>query len=154
MLIRPGQRLHELLLFLAVCGAIFGCSYSVLSVASARDSALYKVNLYKGELLGWEACREAKPGLFRENEIAIARCVKSLVEAQDNFWADLSVRQLTGLYFLAAAGGAAGGYLATYALLRGGTIAVRRVRGWFVFSPAPKTPDRAAPALDNPASSA
>ena len=154
MLVKSGRRLREFLCFLTICGGIFGCCYCVLSVASARDSALYRVNLYRGELLGWEACRESGPDLFRENEIAVARCVESLAEAEGSFWANLSIRRLMGLYLLAAVGGAAGGYLAAYVLCSGGALAVRRVRGWFVLSPVPKTPDQAEPVPDNPATSA
>lgn len=154
MLVKSGRRLRELLCFLAICGGIFGCCHCVLAVASARDSALYRVNFHRDELLGWGACRETKPGLFRENEIAIARCVQSLAEAEGSFWVNLSIHQLMGLYLLAAVGGAAGGYLTTYVLCSGGLLAVRTVRGWFVLSPASKTPEPAEPALDNPATSA
>jgi len=157
MSIKSGRKLRELLCFVAICGGIFGGCSCVLSVASARDSVLYRVNLHRGELLGWEACRETRPGLFRENEIAVARCVESLAEAEGSFWANLSVRKVMGLYVLAAVGGAAGGYLATYILCSGCAFGVRTVRGWFVLAPASQTPEPAEPAepiLDNPATSA
>ena len=85
---------HDLTLLLAICVGVFFACFCVLAVADKRETAQYRVNMYKHDLQGWEACRRTKPALFRENEEAISHCVTSLAEAQASFWVNLPPRQL------------------------------------------------------------
>jgi uncharacterized protein HemX len=80
-------------------------------------SARYKLDTHSQEFQGWEACRQTKPTYFEANAEAVSACLKSLEEAQDNFWVKLPKAQLIGLFVLAGLGSATGGFLATWAIV-------------------------------------
>lgn len=147
VLMKQNIRLRELAFFLAMCGGVFCACFCVLSVANDRHSALYRVDMHKSELRGWEACRETKPALFRENEGVVSRCAKSLAEAEGSFWVKLSPRQLVGLYVLGGLGGALGGYLAVWVVGRCLGLAVCGLAGLAAAGSRRKTPDGPMSAL-------
>jgi hypothetical protein len=144
---KPNRRLRDVVFFMALCSGVFCACFCVLSVANERHSALYMVDMHKSELRGWEACRETKPALFRENEGVVGRCAKSLAEAEGSFWVKLSPRQLVGLYVLGGFGGAVGGYLAVWVVGRCLGLAVCWLAGLAAAGSRRKTPQRAMSAL-------
>jgi hypothetical protein len=109
------SRWHELALFLAIAGGIFCACYCVLAMANNYYVARYNLDIYTQDLQGWDACRQTEPGYYKANAEVVGSCLKKLDSARENFWLNLSRVQLAGLFVLAGSGGAAGGYLSTWA---------------------------------------
>jgi hypothetical protein len=110
--------------FLAIVVAAVCAFHCVLSVADKYHRAQYRLSLYTQELQGWDACRVTRPAFFRANTEAVNDCLRKLTSAQEDFWMSLPKGQLAGLYLLAGLAGAAGGCLATWAVVRFAGLAV------------------------------
>ena len=120
----PRRRLRDITLWVAVTAGIICACFCILTVADKYYSAHQKLDMYRQSLHGWEACRKTSPAFYRANTDAVNYCLKNLSEAQGDFWANLPIGQLAGMYVLAGIGGAAGGYLATWAAVWFGVLAV------------------------------
>lgn len=110
-------RLRSVTWFLAICASVLSACFCVLLMADDYYSARYKLDTHSQEFQGWEACRQTEPTYFEANAEAVSACLKSLEEAQDNFWVKLPKAQLIGLFVLAGLGSATGGFLATWAVV-------------------------------------
>ena len=113
----PKSRWHELTFFLAIAAGIFSACYCILVMANNYYVARYNLDTYTQDLQVWDACRQTEPAYYRANAVAVNSCLKDLDQARGNFWLNLSTSQLAGLFVLAGSGGAAGGYLSTWAVL-------------------------------------
>ena len=122
---KPNRKCYNLTFILAICAGVFCASYCVLSVANERGTALYRVNMHKNDVQGWEACRKTQPALFRENQEAVTHSLKSLEEAQASFWAGIPTRELIGLYIAGAVAGTFAGFVAALVLAKSTALAAR-----------------------------
>lgn len=111
---KPGMKLREFTFYLAICGGVFTACFCVLWIVNERDAAMYRLDMYKSDLQGWEACRETQPELLKTNETAVNHCVKSFAEAEGSFWVRLAPRELAALYVLAGPGVAIAGCLVVW----------------------------------------
>lgn len=111
------SRWHEFTLSLAIAAGIFCACYCVLAMANNYYVARYNLDIYTQDLQGWDACRQTEPGYYKANAEVVGSCLKNLDSARENFWLNLSTGQLAGLFVLAGSGGAAGGYLSTWAVV-------------------------------------
>ncbi|MCJ7673619.1 MAG: hypothetical protein MUO33_00530 [Sedimentisphaerales bacterium] len=123
------SRWREITLFLAIAAGIFCACYCVLSMANNYYVARYNLDIYTQDLQGWDACRQTEPGYYRANAEVVNSCLKNLGAARENFWVNLPTGQLVGLFVLAGLGGAAGGYLSTWAAAWfGGSVIGKLIR--------------------------
>ncbi len=116
------RRMRDITLFLALSAGAFCACYCVLSLANNYYLARYNLDICTQDVQGWEACRQTRPSYYRANADAVNSCLKDLDAARENFWVNLSIGQLAGLFALAGLGGAAVGYLSTWAAI------------WFIYS--------------------
>lgn len=123
---KPKRRMRDITLFLAVSVGAFCACYCVLSLANNYYLARYNLDVYTQDLQGWEACRQTRPSYYRANTDAVNSCLKGLDVARENFWVNLSTGQLAGLLVLAGLGGAAGGYLSTWAAIWFSYLAIHK----------------------------
>jgi hypothetical protein len=114
---------------LAKCAGVISAIICILLIAEEHNSARSKLDICNWEVRGWEACRNTNPSYFRANKDAASRSQEKLDDAQDNFWVKLPKAELAGLLVLGGLGGAAGGYLGTWAVLSlGGLVTHRFIR--------------------------
>lgn len=111
---------------LAKCAGVISAIICILLIAEEHNSARSKLDICNWEVRGWEACRHTNPSYFRANKEAASRSQENLDDAQDNFWVKLPKAELAGLLVLGGLGGAAGGYLGTWAVLWFGGLGIRR----------------------------
>jgi len=123
----PKSGWYEFTLFLAIAAGIFSACYCVLSMTNNYYLARYNLDIYTQDLQGWDACRQTEPGYYKANAEVVNSCLKNLDSARENFWLNLTMSQLAGLFVLAGLGGAAGGYLSTWAVAWFGSSAISRL---------------------------
>jgi len=116
--------------FLAVCASVFSASFCVLLMAEEYRSARYKLDRYNLEFQGWEACQQTKPAYFKDNAEAVSSCLKSLDQARANFWVQLTILQLVGLFVLAGLSSAIGGFLAAWLVIWFGGLCIYKFIRW------------------------
>ena len=107
----------KIISFLGICTSVVSACVCVLLISGEYHMAQFKLDSYNRELEGWQACRQTNPEYFKANEQAVNSCLKSIDQAQDNFWVKLPKAKLVGLYVLAVLTCAIGGYLATWILI-------------------------------------
>ncbi|UCG58402.1 MAG: hypothetical protein JSU70_02635 [Phycisphaerales bacterium] len=114
---KPRHGAQRVAIFLAMAVGVFCACCCVLLVAERHYWARNRLDRYRQELEGWEACRVGEPSFYRANVDVVSLCLENLTESQQDFWVKVSNVQLMGLYILAGLGGAVGGSLATWVVL-------------------------------------
>ena len=110
-------KLERAALVVAIGMGAFCACVAVLLIADQYYSARHQLRMYKQELDGWEACRTTEPAYYRANIGAVNACVDGLVQARQNFWAELPKDRLIALYAGAISGGAIAGSTAGWMLM-------------------------------------
>lgn len=123
----PRCRFRDITLWVAITAGILCTCFCILTVADKYYSAHQKLEMYRQSLNGWEACRTTRPAFFRANAESINFCLKNLSEAQENFWVNLPIAQLAGIYLLAGLACAAGGFSGTWVVVRLGGLGVYKL---------------------------
>lgn len=123
-------KLRGITFFLAISAGVFSSSFCVLLMAEEYQSARYELDRYNLEFQGWEACQQTKPAYFKDNAEAVSSCLKSLDQARSNFWVQLTILQLVGLFVLAGLSSAIGGFLAAWLVVWFSGLCIYRFISW------------------------
>jgi hypothetical protein len=124
------DKLRGITFFLAISAGVFSSSFCVLLMAEEYQSARYELDRYNLEFQGWEACQQTKPAYFKDNAEAVSSCLKSLDQARSNFWVQLTILQLAGLFVLAGLSSAIGGFLAAWLVFWFSGLCIYRFISW------------------------
>ena len=99
------------ILIASMISGVFCISVCVLLVSDQYHDAKNRVEIFRQELDGWNACRITEPEYYSSNVEEVDRCVAGLVEANKNFWVNLPKHHIIGIFVgVALVGGIVGSF--------------------------------------------